>query len=53
MKIDRTWDGQGSVVGQVVSIEQWLNLLRDKWGIPRAVLSDHAAAVDSNEANEL
>jgi hypothetical protein len=41
------------VVGEVVSIEEWLNLLRDEWGIPRAVLSDHAAAVDSNEANEL
>jgi hypothetical protein len=53
MKIGGTWDGQGRLGAQVVSTEEWLNFLTDEWGIPGAVLSDQAAAVNSNEAHEL
>ncbi len=53
VKVGGTWDGQGRVGGEVVTIEEWLNLLRDEWGVPRALASDKAAAADINEANDL
>jgi tetratricopeptide (TPR) repeat protein len=49
VKVGGTWDGEVRVGGEVVTIEAWLDSLRDEWGVPRAVASDGATAAITDE----
>ncbi len=40
MKIGGMWDGEKRVGGEVASIEEWLNMLRDQCGVLREAESD-------------
>ncbi len=44
VKVGGEWDGQGRVGGEVVTIDAWLNSLRDQWGIPRPVADEKPSA---------
>ena len=46
VKIGGTWDGEARVGGEVVTIEAWLDLLRDAWGVPRVRTNENLTAVE-------
>jgi tetratricopeptide (TPR) repeat protein len=46
VKIGGTWDGEARVGGEVVTIEAWLDLLRDAWGVPRVRTNENLTAAE-------
>jgi tetratricopeptide (TPR) repeat protein len=53
VKVGGTWDGEKRVEGEVVTIEAWLDSLRDLWGVAKPTANDTAAASTSNSSDLL
>ncbi|KAE9369344.1 hypothetical protein N431DRAFT_380216 [Stipitochalara longipes BDJ] len=53
VKIGGTWDGERRIGGETVSIEAWLDLLKDQWGVAKTTATETAAVSMNNDTNLL